>query len=107
MELSEAKIAELKQKHGDRLFALDAPNGVTMVFHAPTKAVWTEFIDTTLKDKSSKVACILKCALQCVAYPSVAEVSAVFDQYPALPASINVELAKLAGQSDDLDIKKL
>ena len=105
--LSKEKIDALKQRYGDSLFRIEAPNGATMVFRKPPKAVWGEFIDTITRDKASKAACIAKCVLQCVVYPSSEETAAIMDAFPAFPASVNNELAKLAGQSEELDVKKL
>lgn len=107
-ELTEQRIAELKQKHGeDALIRVPAPDGSPMVFVRPRAEAWIEFIDTSLKDRSSKATAILKCVLECTVHPDRQAASAIFSRYPAFPAAVQGELSKLAGQSDELDVKKL
>jgi hypothetical protein len=106
-ELSDEKIAELKQKHGNDLIAVNAPDGSRMVFKKPTKEVWAYFQDGLSKDKIQRSVCLRRLALDCAVLPSPQDASVLFDVYPAFPAVISNQLAELAGQSEDLDVKKL
>lgn len=107
MELTDEKIAELKQKHGKTLVAVEAPNGETVVVRRPTKEEWADFTDSVVRDKTSKHACMERYALQCIVMPERAAAAQLLAEYPAFTASLSVEINKLAGASDELSVKKL
>ena len=106
-ELSESAIAELKSRHGDRLVAVTAPNGQTLVLKPPSIDVWGRFQDTVSKDKSSRAVAIRQVVGECVVYPAPAESAALFAAYPAFPSALLGELAELAGQVEELNVVKL
>lgn len=106
-ELTADKIAELKQRHGSELISVTAPDGTTQVYKKPSKVVWSDFIDGLTKEKTTRTACINRLVLSCVVMPSPQDASALFDNYPAFPAVISSKLGEMAGQSEDLDVKKL
>lgn len=107
MELTEETIASLKQKHGDTLIAVNAPSGVQMVFKKPTKEVWARFQDGLSREKVSRSVALRCLGLDCVVVPSQQEAAALFDEFPGMPGTLSVKLAELAGQTEDLDVKKL
>lgn len=106
-ELSEAAIAALKQKHGDRLSSVEAPDGTTFIVQRPTKAIWTMFTNEVSKDGSDRATALERFVLDCVVHPERAAVKYLFDEYPAFAASLSGELSKMAGAADTLDVKKL
>lgn len=107
MELTDEKIAELKQKHGETLIAVNAPSGVQMVFKKPSKEAWARFQDGLSREKVSRSVALRVLALDCVTFPSQQDAAAVFDEFPGFPGTLSVKLAELAGQTEDLDVKKL
>lgn len=106
-ELSEAAIAALKQKHGDRLSAVKAPDGTTLVVQRPTKAIWTLFTNDVSKDDIDRAAIIERLVLDCTVHPPRGEAKTVLDEFPAFAATLSSELSKMAGATDRLDAKKL
>ena len=107
MELTEQQIAELKQKHGGMLMAVEAPDGSTIVIHKPHKADWADFVDTVNRDKASRYTANERLVLKCIAWPSTAEAAAVFNEFPAFAQALSGEVASMAGAQDELKTKKL
>jgi hypothetical protein len=107
MELSAETIAGLKQKHGDALISATAPSGAVLVFKKPSKEVWAYYQNGLTGDKATQNTCFLRLSMDCVVLPPPQEAAVVFTEFPAMPTVIAKELAKIAGLSDDLDIKKL
>jgi len=108
MELTEEQKAELRQKYGKALIEVETPDGVhTLVFRKPSKQIWAAFQDMAQREKVSHAASLLTLCLDCVVSPPMKEASAIFDEYPGMPVPISAELAKLAGSSPELNIKKL
>lgn len=107
MELTEEAIASLKQKHGESLVAAKTPTGEQMVFKKPSKEVWARFQDGLSRDKVSRSVALRCLALDCVVVPSQQEAAALFDAFPGMPGVLSNSIAELAGQSEDLDVKKL
>lgn len=105
-ELSDEQVAQLKSEHGAELISTTTPLG-PMVFKKPPRMVWTDFVDNISKDRASKDAALRRLALACVVLPGPADAGRIFDQYPALPASIASELSDLAGAGGAFDVKKL
>jgi hypothetical protein len=104
--LTEERVLELKQKHGDRLIAIEEPT--PMVFKAPLRRVWAEFQDAISKDKGTREGAYRRMVLACRVYPDTeADVASVFDDYPALPTKIGDKLGELVGIGDEIEIKKL
>lgn len=104
--LTEERVVELKQRHGERLVALEEP--IQMVFKAPLRRVWAEFQDAISKDKGTREGAYRRMVLACRVYPDTeADVAAVFDNYPGLPTRIGDKLGELVGIGDDIEIKKL
>lgn len=106
-ELSEAAIAALKQKHGDRIARLPTPDGSTLIVQRPTKAIWVLFTNDVGRDDCDRAALIERLVLDCAVYPDRAQVKALLDEYPAFAAGASGELSKMAGATDKLDAKKL
>ena len=106
-ELSEAAIAALKQKHGDRLSAVKAPDGTTWVVQRPPKEVWALYMADLTKDRDSASVAHDRLALDCVVHPDRASVASVLREYAAFGSSLSNVLGEMAGLSTDLSAKKL
>lgn len=104
--LSPAAVAELKQRYGDRLSAVKCPDGSTWVVQRPTKSIWSLF-QNSINDSKDKTVTLDTLALDCVVYPERAQVAAALTEYPAFSASLSNVLAEQAGQTTELDVKKL
>lgn len=108
MELTEQRIAELVQKHGEgALVQIKTPTGVPMVFVKPDKEIWAYYQDSLTRDKIPRTTCFLRLSLDCVVEPGPQEAVALFAKFAGMPTVVAGELSKLAGLSDELDIKKL
>lgn len=108
-ELSKEQIADLKAKHGNALISVETPDGAAvLVFKKPSKAVWAAYQENLTREKMSRSNAFLTLVMDCVVLPANGlEASAVFAEFPGMPTAIAGELSKLAGLSDELDIKKL
>jgi hypothetical protein len=104
--LDKEAVDKIKAEHGKELVSVEV-NGQDYVFKKPSRTVWTDFIDSVTKDRSSKEIAIRRLALACAVYPKTEDVIQVFEAYPALPAKVTAELSDLAGQADSFDVKKL
>lgn len=104
--LSTAAIADLKQKYGDRLSSVKGPDGTRWIVQRPPKAIWALFQQAAVDNQDRNVT-LDTLALDCVVYPERAKVAATLNEYPAYSASLSNALGELAGQSADLDVKKL
>jgi hypothetical protein len=107
VELTEEKIAELKQRHGKTLISVECPGGETVVVRKPTKEEWADFTDSIVRDKTSKHACMERYALQCIVFPERGDAVKLLAEYPAFTASLAGEINKIAGAQDELSVKKL
>lgn len=99
-------IEKLKAEHGPDLIAVSSPKG-DLVFKRPSRAVWTDFIDSLAKDRASKEVVIRRLALACAVQPAADKMVEIFETYPALPANIVNELSDLAGTGATFEVKKL
>lgn len=93
--MDEAKIEELRATHG-KLLQANTPKGL-MLFKKPSKFVWQRFTNLVSRDSADKHDVIVQLACGCVVHPTEKEARAIFEEYPALPASLSEGLAKLAG----------
>jgi hypothetical protein len=105
-DLTEEKIVELKQKHGQELSCIPAPNGDVIVVHRPDKPVWSRFMKHIADDKRDRADTIRQFAASCIAAPSVDEANKLFDTYPVFPTVVSDELTKLGG-GGEVEVKKL
>ncbi len=105
--LSPSAIAELKSRHGDRLSAVNAPDGTQWVVTRPSKAVWTMFTNAVAKDGADRQVTIDRLVMDCVVYPKRDVVRSTLEEYPAYAAALSGELSTMAGSTDALDVKKL
>lgn len=103
--LTDEQVVELKQKHGDRLMALEQP--VEMVFKAPPRSVWAEFQESISRDKGTREGAYRRLCLKCAVHPQMSDIERVFDEYPGLPTKVGDRLAELVGIGDDFEVKKL
>lgn len=106
-ELSAETIAGLKQKHGETLISVETPDKRLLVFKRPSKEIWAYYQDGLTRDKVTKSACFLRLSMDCVVLPPPQETAVIFGEFPGMPTAIAGELSKLAGLSDELDVKKL
>jgi hypothetical protein len=96
-DLTKEKVAELKQKHGNDLRVIDAPNGDIVVIHKPSKftwARWTSHINDEKRDRSQTVRDLVN---GCLAAPEESVASALFDEYPVMPSAISDVIAEMGG----------
>jgi hypothetical protein len=111
-QLTQDKVTELKQRHGERLVGVEAP--VEMVFKKPIRSVWADFQDAVSKDKGTREMAYRRLCLACLVFPeldggqpAIDDVKSIFDEYPALPTKIGDKLGDLVGLGDDVELKKL
>src|SRR5687768_11694379 len=95
-ELTEEKVAALKQKHGPDLEMYVLPDGDVLVFHKPNDFVWSRWLKNGADEKKRGEA-IEQLALGCLAAPSEADAKASFAKYPAAPLSILELVTQLGG----------
>jgi hypothetical protein len=95
-DLTEEKVAALKQKHGPDLEQYPLPDGDVLVFHKPSEFVWSRFLRDGAEDKK-RVKALEVLVLSCLAAPDEAEGKAAIAKYPAVPLSALDVLTKLAG----------
>jgi hypothetical protein len=107
--MSPEDINKLKQEHGDPLLSITSPKGEELIFKKPQRAIWTDFVDTLTRDRSSKEAAFRRLATACAVHPTIFEVTRIFDEYPALPSTVANELSEMAGAGGaaGFDVKKL
>lgn len=105
--LDEKTIAELKERHGPVLMAVEFPDGETLVFRKPTRFEYDRFRDTFNPD-GNKVAPIRELAKSCIVHPSEQILNECLDRYPAvLGNEIFHCLQDMAGHHLEIATKKL
>jgi hypothetical protein len=95
-ELTEEKVAALKEKHGPDLEMYRLPDGDVLVFHKPDDFVWGRWLRDGADEKKRSKA-IEALALGCLAAPSEAEAKASFTKYQAAALSILELITGLGG----------
>lgn len=98
VDLTDEKVAELKQQHGPDLEMYTLPNDDVVVVHAPTPFVWNRFQRDLASDKDKdKAKSFEQLVLGCRAAPSEIEAKALFQKYPAALVSLSEVVSKLGG----------
>lgn len=104
-DLTEEKIAALKEKFGKDLRVFEAPNGDVVVLHKPSQFVWSRWIAQVSDDKRNKEESLRTLVTGCLAAPDEVTALALFDEYPAMPTGMSETINEMGGGS--LDPKKL
>lgn len=97
MELTEEIIAELKQKHGNHLSAVEV-GGQVLVFRRPTRHEWDMHVDIVSADRkeTSKSSRVL--TNNCCVWPDKAAYEAALNEEPAaLTNSMMQAISDLVG----------
>lgn len=104
--MEETKIAELKQKHGNDLAMVTAPDGSEFVFRPPQRLEYDQWYDK--RNEGSAPARQL--AQSCLVFPDPAGMKAILDRYPYILQGkfgfIDV-ITDLAGADGGVTAKKL
>jgi hypothetical protein len=104
--MEDAKIAELKQKHGNDLIMVTAPDGTEVVFRPPQRLEYDQWYDK----RNDGSAPARQLAQSCLVYPDRAAMAAVLDRYPYVlqgkDGFIDV-ITDLAGADGGVTAKKL
>lgn len=102
--LTEAQIADLKAKHGDKIEAVidDATDEVVAVLRPPTSPEWDRFTSMILDDDQRAQAMKIL-ARACMVWPD----ASVFKDRPALVATVGSQLKEMGGAVKSVSRKKL
>lgn len=106
MELTDEQKKSLKDKYGSFITAETPNESAILAFKKPTKPVWTAYQEGLAKETMSRSASFLSLALDCLVHPTLEEADKIFTEFPGMPTRIAGELSKMAGLSDELNIKK-
>jgi hypothetical protein len=109
LSLTEEKIAELKERHGEgQLVAItvDSSTGEQVVIRRPSRAEWKKFRAHGSDDKRRQHA-PENLVRECSVFPDVDRLNALLDRYPGLVETLTIELVQLAGMTDSPEKKVL
>lgn len=81
-DLTEEKVAELKQKHGENLDSYQLPDDNVIVVSPPSDFVFSRWLRDATSDKDRAKAMELL-ALSCIVVPDQIEAKAALKKYPA------------------------
>lgn len=104
--MDDAKLNELKAKHGE-LFELRAEQtGEVVVVKRPNEVLWKRF-RAQMMDPGKKAFAPESLLLDCIVHPERAEVSAMLSRMPGLVEVFAAELATLGGATQTVEKKAL
>lgn len=81
--LTEEKIAELKNLHGQKLTAIECGDAV-LVFKPPSRAAYDRFVDKKFSAPETISAAARELAQSCLVHPSRDDMVKLLDAYPSL-----------------------
>jgi hypothetical protein len=84
MAITPEVVSDLKQKHGDRLVEIQAPDGSSMVFRAPQRAEFDHWQDQIGTPGAQRSKVNRELAQQCLCYPDRDGMIAILDKYPGI-----------------------
>lgn len=101
--LDQATIADLKAKHGRRLYIIEDPDVGAVVFKPASKDAWGEFID-----QSGNVDDATRTLFDaCVVYPTGEALQQLHEDFPAFADSLAVAIREKSGGRRGLTPKAL
>ena len=103
--LSAEQIAELRRKHGQRLYLIEDEEAGPIVFKPAGQEDWDAFVDAVGPDSTSDPTRTLFDA--CVVYPSVEECQRLHAELPALADAVVVAIRAKSGGRRGLEAKRL
>lgn len=98
-----AKIAELREKHGE-LLVIDNPKVGLFAFAKPSDANYSRFFDKVNKGEESRYSAAKELARCSVVHPGVDEFDTLIARFPAVVNKLADGLSKLAGSTIEFDI---
>jgi hypothetical protein len=98
-------IAQLKSKHGARLYLIEDEEAGDIVFKPANKEIWDEFVDTVGSDTAAGPTRTLLDA--CVVFPDLEELQRIHEELPALADPIATQIRRKSGGRQGLEAKKL
>lgn len=104
-KITPEQIAELKRKHGPRLYLVEDEEAGDVVFKPATQETWDEFVDALGPDNTASPTRTLFDA--CVVFPEGPELQAIHDDLPAFADAIASQIRIRSGGRRDLAPKKL
>lgn len=108
---NEAKIQELKAKHGQIELVelkLDGEvDGDEFVVRPPAYVEFLRFIDESQGGEVAKSAAITNFVMPCVVWPEATDLRTLIEKKPGYLVKLSVELQAMAGQSTKAKRKKL
>lgn len=104
MPIPQAKLDELKQKHG-AVWTVTRDD-VDVAFRKPTGAEYRKYISTVAGDKSATFDAFEALCHACVVYPEGPAARDLLDEWPGLVPDIGGEIALVAGKSAKAEAKK-
>jgi len=104
-KVDEATIAELKQKHGGRLYLLTDEDGDDYVAKAPTEPEVERFLQDGGNKDGNKLDAFKGLAATCVVWPE--DFDQVVVDYPFIVVTLGNKLAELAKLHEKVKAKKL
>ena len=101
--MTEAEIAELREKHGPLCYTT-TPDDRDIVIAKPKGGAMRKFTDKATSDKGSKFSAAEELVLSCVVYPDRDQARSIMRDYEALVLQLSAAAQDLAGS--DLEIRK-
>lgn len=102
--MDEATIEALKTKHGE-IYEISAC-GETVIVRKPPKAAYNKY-RTYLFDDERRHTAMEALLTDCVIYPDKESLFAMLDRLPGLAETFGSECARLAGNTKQVEVKKL
>lgn len=108
MAISEETRAELREQHGDKAVLVDNDVG-TFVFAKPKAIHWSRYVKALTSDdkRRDKVADMAQLCRDCLVYPTgvdgrpdQSKLALLFEEYPAISATVCGDLSDLAGAGE-------
>jgi len=101
--ISDEKVGEFKARYGEDLAFHDNPKHGIFVFRKPSRPIWKKFQGQAGRKGADTDACGEQMVIDCYCFPEGAagkpdyeKLTALFDEYAALPSRIFAELYELA-----------
>lgn len=104
MGVSSETIEALKSKHGE-VFEISAC-GYDFVVRVPTSVECERWQDKAAEDKKKGIRALGQLVRDVLVFPSLDEYDAILSKRPMLSTSLGGEVLKIAGATDDVEVKK-
>lgn len=102
--LSEEKIQELKNKYGKHFAVVDMGEDLEVAIRAPKRSEWKMFTEGAFDGGKKTIEAAETLVRTCLVYPE--DVNALMDEYPALYQTLVKPLGELAGNREEVRVKK-